>query len=53
MLERLKGCWIFSFNFETTVWENTDAFVSGDTVAVLGKMNGNTIKSDEDIREFC
>ena len=43
---------VFSSNFETTMWENTDAFASGDTVAVFGKMNGKTTKSGKDIGEF-
>lgn len=42
----------FSENFQTTAWENTDAFASGDTVAVFGKMNGITIHSGADIGEF-
>ena len=36
---------VFSENFQTTAWENTDAFASGDTVAVFGKMSGITTKS--------
>ena len=43
---------VFSSNFETTMWENTDAFASGDTVAVFGKMNGRTTKSGREIGEF-
>ncbi len=43
---------VFRENFETTEWENTDAFASGDTVAVFGKMNGVTTKSGEEIGEF-
>lgn len=43
---------VFGENFETTEWENTDAFASGDTVAVFGKMNGVTTKSGEEIGEF-
>ncbi len=43
---------VFSSNFETTMWENTDAFASDDTVAVLGKMNGRTTKSGNKIGEF-
>ena len=43
---------VFSSNFETTMWENTDAFASGDTVAVFGKMNGRTTKSGKEIGEF-
>ncbi|MHA3979283.1 nuclear transport factor 2 family protein [Halovulum sp. GXIMD14794] len=36
---------IFGENFQTTAWENTDAFASGDTVAVFGNMNAITTKS--------
>jgi len=43
---------VFSENLKTTLWENTDAFASGDTVAVFGKMNGVTTKSDKEIGEF-
>lgn len=43
---------VFSSNFETTMWEYTDAFASGDTVAVFGKMNGRTTKSGKEIGEF-
>jgi ketosteroid isomerase-like protein len=43
---------VFSSNFETTMWENTDAFASDDTVAVFGKMNGKTTKSGNEIGEF-
>ena len=43
---------VFSSNFETTMWENTDAFASEDTVAVFGKMNGKTTKSGKEIGEF-
>ena len=43
---------VFSSNFETTMWENTDAFASDDTVAVFGKMNGKTTKSGQEIGEF-
>ncbi|WP_298985176.1 nuclear transport factor 2 family protein [uncultured Roseibium sp.] len=43
---------VFSSNFETTMWENTDAFASGDTVGVFGKMNGRTTKSGREIGEF-
>ncbi|WP_245838234.1 nuclear transport factor 2 family protein [Tropicimonas sediminicola] len=42
----------FSENVQTTVWENTDAFASGDTVAVFGKMNGITIQSGKEIGAF-
>lgn len=43
---------IFDENFQTTAWENTDAFASGDTVAVFGKMNGITKHSGQEIGEF-
>lgn len=43
---------LFSQNFQTTLWENTDAFASGDTVAVFGKMNGITTHSGNEIGEF-
>ena len=43
---------VFSSNLETTLWENTDAFASGDTVAVFGKMNGVTTKTGQEIGEF-
>ena len=42
----------FSENFQTTAWENTDAFASGDTVAVFGTMNGITTHSGKEIGEF-
>ncbi|MCR9157983.1 MAG: nuclear transport factor 2 family protein [Rhodobacteraceae bacterium] len=43
---------VFSENLQTTLWENTDAFASGDTVAVFGKMNGITPHSGKEIGEF-
>ncbi|MEM9574385.1 MAG: nuclear transport factor 2 family protein [Pseudomonadota bacterium] len=43
---------VFSQNLQTTKWENTDAFASGDTVAVFGTMNGVTTKSGKEIGEF-
>jgi len=43
---------VFSANLQTTKWENTDAFASGDTVAVFGRMNGTTTKSGKEIGEF-
>tara|TARA_R110002072_G_scaffold184909_1_gene341513 strand:- start:130 stop:540 length:411 start_codon:yes stop_codon:yes gene_type:complete len=43
---------VFSSNFQTTKWENTDAFASGDTVAVFGRMNGITTHSGNEIGEF-
>lgn len=50
--EILKFLPIFGENFKTTAWENTDAFASGDTVAVFGRMNGITTKSGKEIGEF-
>jgi len=43
---------IFGKNFQTTAWDNTDAFALGDTVAVFGKMNGITTHSGKEIGEF-
>lgn len=43
---------LFGENFQTTEWQNEDAFAFGDTVAVFGKMNGITTKSGEEIGEF-
>lgn len=43
---------VFSENFQTTKWENTDAFAHGDTVAIFGDMNGITTKSDKEIGDF-
>jgi len=43
---------VFGENFQTTLWENGDAFASGDTVAVFGQMNGVTTKSGAEIGEF-
>ena len=43
---------IFGANMKTTAWENTDAFASGDTVAVFGKMNGITTQSGKEIGLF-
>jgi ketosteroid isomerase-like protein len=43
---------VFGSNLQTTKWENTDAFASGDTVAVFGVMNGITPHSGQDIGEF-
>lgn len=48
----LKFLPVFGENFKTTAWDNTDAFASGDTVAVFGKMNGVTTKSGKEIGEF-
>ena len=43
---------VFSANLQTTKWENTDAFASGDTVAVFGVMNGITTKSGQETGDF-
>ena len=43
---------VFSSNLKTTKWENTDAFASGDTVAVFGVMNGITANSGQEIGDF-
>ncbi|MEM7693141.1 MAG: nuclear transport factor 2 family protein [Pseudomonadota bacterium] len=43
---------VFSANLQTTLWENTDAFASGDTMAVFGRMNGITPASGQEIGTF-
>lgn len=43
---------VFSSNLKTTKWENTDAFASGDTVAVFGVMNAITTESGKETGEF-
>ena len=49
---------IFSFlgvlgeNLQFTLWENEDVVAFGDTVAVFGRMNGITTKTDREIGEF-
>ena len=43
---------VFSQNLQTTKWENTDAFASGDTVAVFGVMDGVTTTSGRQIGAF-
>lgn len=43
---------VFSENLKTTLWENTDAFASGDTVAIFGNMNGTTTHSGKEIGQF-
>lgn len=43
---------VFSSNLQTTKWENTDAFASGDTVAVFGKMAGITTHSGKETSDF-
>ncbi len=42
----------FSKNVKTTHWENQDAFASGDTVAVFGRMKLLTTKSGAETQEF-
>lgn len=43
---------VFSANLQTTKWKNTDAFASGDTVAVFGKMAGLTTDSGKPTGDF-
>lgn len=43
---------VFGENFKTTAWDTSDAFASGDTVAVFGKMNGITTASGKEIGDF-
>ncbi|MEM7271801.1 MAG: nuclear transport factor 2 family protein [Actinomycetota bacterium] len=43
---------VFGANLQTTLWENEDAFASGDTVAVFGRMDGTTTASGAEIGEF-
>ena len=43
---------VFSENFKTTKWENTDILASGDTVAIFGDMNGVTTRSGQEIGDF-
>lgn len=43
---------VFGANLKTTKWENTDAFASGDTVAVFGVMKGMTPHSGKEIGDF-
>ncbi|MEM9969762.1 MAG: nuclear transport factor 2 family protein [Pseudomonadota bacterium] len=43
---------VFSSNLQTTLWENEDAFASGDTVAVFGRMNGVATKTGQETGEF-
>ena len=42
----------FGKNLKTSKWENTDAFGSGDTVAVFGKMDTLLVKSGKETGEF-
>lgn len=43
---------VFGAGLQTTKWKNTDAFASGDTVAVFGVMNGITTASGKEIGDF-
>ena len=43
---------VFGAGLQTTKWENTAAFASGDTVAVFGVMNGVTTVNGNEIGEF-
>ena len=43
---------IFGQNFQTTEWQNEDAFAFGDTVAVFGRMNAITTKSGKATGQF-
>lgn len=43
---------VFTANLQTTLWENTDAFASGDTVAVFGNMNTVATKSGKESGKF-
>lgn len=42
----------FSENVQTTHWDNQQAFASGDTVAVFGRMKLKTTKSGAETPEF-
>ena len=43
---------VFSANLQTTKWENSDAFASGDTVAVFGAMNATATKTGQATGDF-
>lgn len=43
---------VFSSNLQTTLWENQDAFASGDTVAVFGRMSATATKTGQSTGEF-
>ena len=43
---------VFSSNLKTTLWKNTDAFASGETVAVFGRMNATATKTGKETGEF-
>lgn len=50
--EIFKFLGVIGENLQFTLWENEDVVAFGDTVAVFGKMNGVTIKSEQEIGEF-
>lgn len=43
---------VFSSSLQTTKWENTDAFASGDTVAVFGTMAATATNTGQNTGEF-
>ncbi|MEM6588905.1 MAG: nuclear transport factor 2 family protein [Pseudomonadota bacterium] len=43
---------VFSRNLQTTKWENSDAFASGDTVAVFGTMAATATNSGQSTGDF-
>ena len=43
---------VFSSNLQTTKWENSDAFASGDTVAVFGTMVATATKTGQSTGDF-
>lgn len=43
---------VFSSNLQTTKWENSDAFASGDTVAVFGTMAATATKTGKSTGDF-
>jgi len=42
----------FGENLQTTKWETEDAFASGDTAALFGRMAGLATKSNQELKEF-
>lgn len=44
---------VFSSNLQTTKWENSDAFASGDTVAVFGVMAATATKTGKSTGDFA
>lgn len=43
---------VFSSNLQTTKWENSDAFASGDTVAVFGVMAATATATGQNTGDF-